>query len=246
MPIRYHFTGQEYDADIGLHYYRARWYSTELGRFVSEDPIGFDGGDVNLYGYVRNNPSNFIDPIGTEVFVILYRSKGKLTVDKYSKHWFWGTDQVEHHEFNVFSGMRGSFCMNSNRCDTAEDEGPIPRGQYLIDDKPNVNSTEPWQQISYRLSRSKNTSRPWSGPFGRPGEYVPITDPFTGETVSRGGFYIHPGTVSQGCITFPKTSILPNGAPWSPDYERFDKIMKDTTPYLYNNQKFGGRLLVID
>lgn len=34
------------------------------GRFISKDPIGFRGGDVNLYGYVQNNPINFMDPTG--------------------------------------------------------------------------------------------------------------------------------------------------------------------------------------
>jgi RHS repeat-associated protein len=73
MPIRYHFTGREYDADIGLHYYRARWYDSKLGRFISEDPIGFAGGDVNLYGYVGNNPIQKIDPLGlqeTDVIIL--------------------------------------------------------------------------------------------------------------------------------------------------------------------------------
>jgi RHS repeat-associated protein len=48
----------------GFYYMRARYYDTEVGRFISEDPIGFDGGDVNLYAYVGNNPVLFIDPGG--------------------------------------------------------------------------------------------------------------------------------------------------------------------------------------
>jgi hypothetical protein len=47
-----------------LHYYRARFYDGNLGRFISEDPIGFAGGDINLYGYVRNNPAMMRDPSG--------------------------------------------------------------------------------------------------------------------------------------------------------------------------------------
>jgi len=35
-----------------------------VGRFIQKDPIGFDGGDVNLYGYVQNNPVNWVDPEG--------------------------------------------------------------------------------------------------------------------------------------------------------------------------------------
>jgi len=60
-PIRY--TGREMD-ETGLYYYRARYYSPEMGRFISEDPIGFGGGDVNFYSYVGNRPVNVNDPLG--------------------------------------------------------------------------------------------------------------------------------------------------------------------------------------
>ncbi len=67
LSTRYQYTGREKDEFTGLYFYRARWYDGNLGRFISEDPIGFTGGDINLYGYVRNNPLNFIDPKGTQV-----------------------------------------------------------------------------------------------------------------------------------------------------------------------------------
>jgi RHS repeat-associated protein len=47
----------------GLYYYRARYYSSTLQRFISEDPAGFQGG-INLYGYVGNNPVSGRDPLG--------------------------------------------------------------------------------------------------------------------------------------------------------------------------------------
>ncbi len=59
------FTGRENDG-TGLYYYRARYYSSSLQRFISEDPIGFDGGDVNLYAYVANDPINSTDPSGLD------------------------------------------------------------------------------------------------------------------------------------------------------------------------------------
>ena len=64
IATTYRYTGREYDEETGLYYYRNRWYDPEVGRFISEDPIGFAGGDINLYGYVGNNPLNFIDPFG--------------------------------------------------------------------------------------------------------------------------------------------------------------------------------------
>jgi RHS repeat-associated protein len=48
----------------GFYYMKARYYDPSIGRFISEDPSGFDGGDINLYAYANNNPVNFIDPLG--------------------------------------------------------------------------------------------------------------------------------------------------------------------------------------
>jgi RHS repeat-associated protein len=59
----YQYTGRENDG-TGLFYYRARFYHPALQRFISEDPIGFHGGDINLYGYVSNDPINRSDPSG--------------------------------------------------------------------------------------------------------------------------------------------------------------------------------------
>jgi uncharacterized protein RhaS with RHS repeats len=39
-------------------------FSPTLGRWMQEDPIGFDGGDVNLYRGVENNPTSYVDPTG--------------------------------------------------------------------------------------------------------------------------------------------------------------------------------------
>jgi RHS repeat-associated protein len=63
------FTGREWDAETRLHYYRARYYDPKIGRFLSEDPIGFQAGDVNFYAYVRNNPVLLTDPTGKVIQV---------------------------------------------------------------------------------------------------------------------------------------------------------------------------------
>jgi len=55
---------QENDG-TGLYYYRARYYSPALQRFISQDPIDFNGG-LNLYAYVCNNPLGLIDPLGLD------------------------------------------------------------------------------------------------------------------------------------------------------------------------------------
>ena len=59
----YDFTGRQKDSS-GLYYDRARYYSPAQQRFISSDPIGFGGGDSNLYGYAHDSPTNFTDPSG--------------------------------------------------------------------------------------------------------------------------------------------------------------------------------------
>jgi RHS repeat-associated protein len=62
------FTGREYDSESGLHYYRARYYDTRLGRFLSEDPAREQRG-YGLYGYVGNAPTLWTDPLGLRITV---------------------------------------------------------------------------------------------------------------------------------------------------------------------------------
>lgn len=67
---RYTYTGREFDSDTGLYYYRARWYDPRVGRFISEDPIGFAGG-VNAYDYANSSPVNAIDPLGLSSILVI-------------------------------------------------------------------------------------------------------------------------------------------------------------------------------
>ena len=60
------FTARE-DDGTGLYYYRARYYQPALGRFVSEDPIEYGGGHINLFVYVGNNPVFWVDSLGFEL-----------------------------------------------------------------------------------------------------------------------------------------------------------------------------------
>jgi len=62
----YGFTGREFDSGTGLNYHRNRWLDPGIGRWISEDPIGFLGGDANLNRYVENQTTTYADHNGLQ------------------------------------------------------------------------------------------------------------------------------------------------------------------------------------
>ena len=62
---RFQYTGQMWLGEIGSYNYKNRMYAPHLGRFMQPDPIGYLDGP-NRYAYVRNNPVNFVDPLGLQ------------------------------------------------------------------------------------------------------------------------------------------------------------------------------------
>jgi len=60
------YTGHKFDTDLGLSYMQARYYDPVIGRFYSNDPVGFTGevDTFNRYSYVANNPYKYQDPNG--------------------------------------------------------------------------------------------------------------------------------------------------------------------------------------
>ncbi len=58
------FTGQRFDSETGLYYYKRRMYAAVLGRFLSRDPLDYSAGGMNLYAYGDGNPATLSDPTG--------------------------------------------------------------------------------------------------------------------------------------------------------------------------------------
>jgi RHS repeat-associated protein len=114
------FTGKELDPDTGLHYYNARWYDAELGRFISEDPAG-DPNNPNLYSYCRNNPLIYIDPTG-------YISQEDAMAEHEAKSTDGGTDTGFPTGGSPGSsqGEQSESCENGRGAIQAVDEDDIP------------------------------------------------------------------------------------------------------------------------
>ena len=73
VDFRFGYTGREFDGETGDYYYRARYFDSSIGQFISQDPLDFAAGDMNLYGYVGNSPINYIDPNGLTRVELRYR-----------------------------------------------------------------------------------------------------------------------------------------------------------------------------
>jgi RHS repeat-associated protein len=76
------YTGRENDGN-GLYYYRARYYNPTIGRFISQDPAGFNGGGSNLYSYTLNSPTNLRDPGGQNPACLLGGLLGTMAYNSY-------------------------------------------------------------------------------------------------------------------------------------------------------------------
>jgi RHS repeat-associated protein len=149
---RYLFTGREWDKEIGLRFHRGR-YANANG-FISEDPIGFNGGDTNLYRYVGNNPINFIDPTGmlsAELTALVSQSHpGPNKGSKPSTIWFYNTISPTY--TTALSTATSWFYIITERAS---------RKQTKNDPGADV----PWVATGFQLKNNpgKVSLRPWGG-----------------------------------------------------------------------------------
>ena len=79
VSVNLRFPGQYFDEETGLHYNHHRYYSPEIGRYITSDPIGLGGG-LNTYAYVYNNPIKYTDSLGLLVDAYYDSSSGTVTV----------------------------------------------------------------------------------------------------------------------------------------------------------------------
>jgi RHS repeat-associated protein len=82
FPTDRRFTGQRWEANLGLYDYRARFYDPALGRFLQPDPIVPEPGNpqaLNRYAYVYNNPLRYTDPSGHAPVILVMMGIGAVS-----------------------------------------------------------------------------------------------------------------------------------------------------------------------
>ncbi len=156
QPLQY--AGGLYDADTKLLKFEARDYDPTVGRWTTKDPIGFAGGDTNLYAYVGGNPMSYVDPNGLAKCTYSIKT-GRLECSSNDGNMQFAT--------NAFSGGENG-------------SAPLPIGMYTV--KPAIN----WPNSFFSLSRGSFMNTLYRATRGK---------------AVRGGFMVHPGSRSQGCIT---------------------------------------------
>jgi RHS repeat-associated protein len=82
---RFSYTGREFEPELNLYYFRARFYNSVSGKFVSEDQLGMESGDKNFYSYVSNSPHNGTDPTGENLTERTMKLRMTLLMKKMAK-----------------------------------------------------------------------------------------------------------------------------------------------------------------
>jgi hypothetical protein len=193
----------------------------ELGRFISRDPIGFRGG-LNLFNGAGTNPVTFTDASGLFIKAILETQKGLLIVEDYGPcSGKQGWKLKSRKEYKVFSGDKKA--MNDPSQGHVPFIGPVPRGHYYLGSPVDVGVTHQelvGGNLNWIPILNKSTLE----------NVHEVIDP-NGNVVNRDEFYVHPGLISQGCVTF-KSDIARGqpGYPGSSSYNEFYEMLTKTTP----------------
>jgi RHS repeat-associated protein len=183
--VGYAFTGREWDAEIGLYYYRARYYAAFSGTFIADDPKGLSAG-FNLTSYVDSSPLIRIDPTGLEW--VYEQSTGRM----------W--------HVNDTTGVIREATPPNKPGYSGHGEGVNHPGYEFVKDVPGEHSPGPIPRGTYRIERQQNNV---TGSGTRlPGSMRLTPDP-KNTMYGRDGFLIHGDnprgnqTASTGCIILP-------------------------------------------
>jgi RHS repeat-associated protein len=149
------FTGRWWEPDVQLYDLRARWLDPKLGRFVSEDPVGFRAG-VNFYAYALNNPVRYTDPSGLDVYACQRPAEGP-GMGGIPHGLLWSTKCKKSYSFGP--------SLKGGKVRTDDDPGLDPNGMA----KPPYScypqsSNQCYEDCVCRLIEEHSNKPPWYGP----------------------------------------------------------------------------------
>jgi len=124
FKVPFGFAGGLYDSDTKLTRFGYRDYDAYTGKWTAKDPIGFDGGDSNLYGYVLGDPVGGIDPMGLSKLTITLTNGTIISIDNPSaSHMMYKLNTLDNHSISLFQlmghGNTASVCISEDiNCDS--------------------------------------------------------------------------------------------------------------------------------
>jgi RHS repeat-associated protein len=127
----------------GLYYMRARYYDSRVGRFISEDPIGFAGGDTNLYAYVQNDPVSLVDPEGL--------SGIEVAIDPNTGLPYFKRNAFDDNLHEPHLGGMGAGGGGAGKCATKSGASSLTREGYRAND-PAVRLQGKWTEADYKAA----------------------------------------------------------------------------------------------
>jgi len=164
------FAGGLYDHDTKLVRFGARDYDASIGRWTKKDPIGFNGGSVNLYEYMPNDPVNFVDLFGEDAIRVIY--SGYLVDTGFGFHLPLGhaaviavnpeTGYTRYYEYGRYGGNFGRVMRRS-----------VPNLEIGCDGRP---TKESLQALYDYISQHYGKGRPVDANYYQDADYQSVVD----------------------------------------------------------------------
>ena len=158
------FTGHKFDTDLNLSYMQARYYDPVIGRFYSNDPVGFTGSpnSFNRYAYANNNPYKYIDPDGNSPISVLAKQAAKVGIKQGIQNM--GRRQMRRLGRYMSQSQRKEFMSNIADVLGSLDSSPLEIAFELIPVVGDIYGAGKFgNQVASAYDKMQNLENKWAG-----------------------------------------------------------------------------------